>query len=82
MDILVYVQSLPIKKKGELVTAALRPAPRRTDPHVKDVQWNMYSIKLGKCKNVSDSYIGRAKFMKHFKQKTRKRSSCMTKMGW
>jgi hypothetical protein len=42
VDVLIYVQALPVKQRGELVTAALRPAPRRADPHVKDVKWNMY----------------------------------------
>lgn len=41
VDVLIYVQALPVKQKGELVTAALRPAPRRADPHVKDVKWNV-----------------------------------------
>jgi len=41
VDILVYVEPLPTKPLGGCVSAALRPVPRRSDPHVKDVQWNM-----------------------------------------
>lgn len=50
VDVLIYVQALPVKQRGELVTAALRPAPRRADPHVKDVKWNTYAAEMALLK--------------------------------